>query len=443
MTTLKQYAREMIRREFRLGWVYALSGLAAQTATVGALATGSISANKFKKMWMTRRETGTAADRVRICSDFNTASGILTHAGTAYGDTTATSEFLELTEHNPYWIDQAIQMALKMIRHLDTSILPVRNVDRYWLTDLSWIKEPSDIRRIYTRSNPVISRNQWFDQWNTVTTTGLLTPDHWVVGGATAPWARGTGVDRSQYSVNLTRSGVTVTITQTIDLLLSGVDADSLRGQVVTGFLVGQSEEASSLRVRVLDGVSSDTNSSYHTGNSRTQELTAQKTLDGSSTTLQVQARVEVDETAIIARLGLCIGPITDAVRRDIALNKYPIQRPKFETNGPIQLQIPRDGLGHQLVVESYRPYPGFDQDRITSGSADIDVSDAPLELVAECALYLLYGGIGDGPAVQSVARKHEENYVEMAGSHLYIDNDEEGGLPLPFADRLTSVRRI
>lgn len=443
MPTLRQFRREMVAREPAIGRTHAIASLTAQTLTVTALATGTIGAGKFANKWMLRADTATTADRVRMVTDtgFNSTNGVLQHEGTAYVDVTATSESVEILEYEPYYLDTAIQQTLANTRHRDSEIIPTANgIDRYWLQSyLSWLNEPSDISRIYYRAMPVITRNRQMEKWNTVSTAGVLQPDNWTLAGAGAIFTRSTTARRGQYSLSVQRAGADAIISVTIPALVTGVSADSLVSQTVTGVAVWRSANASSARVRVTSEngtgtVLSTTNSSYHTGGGAWEEVTAQHTASTSVEQFTLSARLEVNETALLDELYLIYGTISDSIRRDNSRVLWETRQPQFEQGG-LQFIPPHPwGRGYQLVVESFRPYPTFDADRIAAGTADADSSDAPLALIAEGALALFFEGYAKTPEEAALGRKHRMRYEQLATQHLYDKNDRGQGLDLPLA---------
>ena len=124
-SSLKEIAREILNhRELGLGRVETIASLTTTTAVVTALATGGRSAQEFVEKWMLRRDTATAADRLRRCTSFTSSSGTLTHAGTNYADTTATSESIEIWDIEPKFVDQAINATLHRLKREDREIFP-------------------------------------------------------------------------------------------------------------------------------------------------------------------------------------------------------------------------------------------------------------------------------------------------------------------------------
>ena len=434
-TTLDAIVREMLALEPTLGRIDAIASLTTLTAVITALATGTVSSGKYGGKWMKRPETATAGDRVRLSTEagFASATGTLTHAGAIYGDTTATSEELELLEHEPRLFDEAVQKAINQTRRLDTSMLPTRNaIERYWMHDLSWVAEPSDLWRVYRTANPVLSRNRHMEKWNTVSSGGVLQPDHWTLSGASATMARSTtGVRQGQYSVAVTRAGTNALLSQTVGLLETEVSADSLRGETVQGVLVGQSSVAASLEVEVTDGVTTTTSSTM-TGDNTVREIsTAAHVISSTATTLTVRARVKVDETAYIDQLYLCFGALNDAIRRD----HYPLlweAVPAWEQGAStLQLYLPAQAPGGQYLVETWRPYPQFDATRVIAGSADADVSDVPVGIAARGALHFLYAGLPKTPDYEDKAAKWGAAFAQARAQHMLSQRTQRTGLPV------------
>lgn len=422
--TLTDYAREMIRRERKLGRIITASSFTTTAIVASLLATGTVSANKYKNNFAIRREAASQpADRSRIVTNFAASTGTFTHAGANYADTTATNEEVEVVEHDPYHIDYAIQQALKNTRFLDTHHIPTRNVDRVWLHDMTWVRNPSDIHRIYYRSMPVLSRNRYFDKWNTIGGS----PDDWTLAGASA-FGRIAGIDRMTFSLEITVAGGTdVTVTQIVGLLDDM--AGSLRGKKVTAVLVGKTAIATSFLVGVTDGVST-VESSEMTADSVLRELSAELTIADTATGLSFYAKAKENGVHSLAQLYLVIGELTDGVRRDLEQRHFEYTEPLYNTDGPLQLILPRPyGYGGQIVVQSFRPYSGFDESHIAAGTADADIHDAPLELIAEHALYLLYSQVTGGGAI---AASHWNEYQAMAAQHMYMENNGRGASLLP-----------
>ena len=297
MPTLREIRAEMVTREAELGRVADVASLTTTTAVVTALATGTVSAGKYSEKWLLRPSTANVADRVRVSSTFASATGTLTHAGTNYADTTATSEQIEILEHEPYLFDQAIQRALGTTRRVFAYEMPSRpGLDRYSLADQSWITDAGDVARVYRRGSPLLTRNRHFEHWNAYS-SGALVPDDWTLAGSGATFARSTTTrGRTPYALGVTRSGTNATVTQAYDVVLHGVSSQDIRSETVTGVLVGRSGAGSSLTVTVrsLDAagnVLSSNASDAHDGDDDWQELSVEHTVHAAAETLEGTTR--------------------------------------------------------------------------------------------------------------------------------------------------------
>lgn len=415
MTTLKEIRREMLSRDPKLGRKETIASLTATTAVVSALATGGFSAQRFEGKWMLRAE-GATADRVRVVTEFASSTGTLTHAGTNYSDTTATSEFLELLEYEPYLYDNAIQVALARTLYRDTTIIPARQQDRNWVGDLDWVQKPSDVMSVGHRGSPVLSRNRHFANWNRVSTAGVLQPDDWFPSGNGETVQRSTSNNlRSPYTMEITRAGVNCTVSQYVQVMDDGVD--SLAGEVVTVVARAKTPTASHVRVRMTDGTQT-VSSGYHTGGGTVEELSVEMTVTaGTTQDLQFWISIEgSDDSAYVIEAYMAKGSLTDAVRRDnYPEYAIPMEQVSFEQGGTLQLIVPQ--CSGQLVVHSNRSYPTFDATRVSAGTADADKSDAPLVPVAVGAIARLYESVGD----LGQAMYWERKFQQLAAAHLYV----------------------
>jgi hypothetical protein len=438
MPTLREYQHEMLRRESGLGRIEDISALAAQTLTVNRLRTGTRSSGRFEGVWLVRVNTATSSDRERLtdlaATAFVNTTGVLTHSGLAYVDTTATSEQVMITEHEPALFDEAVQQALQRTRYNDVTILPGRNTDHYYLRDLPWLVSPADIHRVTHRVSRVLSRNRDMGKWNGYS-SGALVPDDWTLSGSGATFARDASnvYMAGAYSLAATRSGADALISQTVGLVRSGVTADDLQGETLTAVLIGRAGAGSSLTVEVNDGAAT-TASSAHSGDDDWEELTAERSISASATTLIVRARLATNETAEAAQLYLVLGSLDDTVRRDLRRADRELL-PNFEQQAGQLVMITDEtyGVGAVLAIESQRPYTQFTSSRITAGTADGDTSDAPLNLIAIGALAIMFSELlpMDSDADERRAAKYLASWEAARLAHLWQDEKQELGLTL------------
>lgn len=397
MTTVREIRRRMYSiGPAGLGEVWPIASGSGTTIVVTALKDRPFSAGYFDNKYLVRSEAASPpADYSRSvkADGFASATGTLT-TDVTMADATFTSENVEIASFSPQEINLCINHALRRIRMLDVTEIPA-TIGRHWLDALTWVNGPGEIERITWTANPQISRNRYFQKWNSYS-SGSLIPDDWTLSGSGATIARNTfrtsasveGV--SPTGISLTRSGTDAVLTQNLSLRLTGVSADSYAGDTLTAVLRGVSGAASSLRIRITDGVDT-TNSSYHTGGGTIEEMTAQHTVNASPVDLQALVLLETDETPYLDEAYVVFGSLQDAMRR----NDYPeyhVWSSRYEqaqTNLPAIL--PARQKGSHYRVYSWRPYPDIDESRIQNGTADADTVDAPIDVVAAGALSRLY----------------------------------------------------
>lgn len=436
MTTQAGIRTRMLQMEPSLGRVQTIASRTTTTIVVNALNVGTVQSGKFVDRWLICAETATAAgaDRLRLCSNYASSTGTLTHAGTNYTDTNASGEALEIHEYEPYLIDNAIQKAIRHSRFLDRYIIPLNLSGQYWLDALTWVTGPQNLRIGYS-DNRVVSNNRGMEKWNTYS-SGTLYPDDFTLAGSGGTFARSATARRGAYSLSATRSGTDLSIDQLFYVLRSGVDADSLRGQAVTGVVVGRSADASSLRVQVISEdasavVLSTTSSSYHTGGGTWEEVTAAHTVDAAAEVIRLRAQVAVNEAVLIDDLYLATGAIDDTIRRDQFSPVWFDGTPNFKQGQPLQVST-HEGTTGQLIIESQRPYTEFTQSRVDAGTADADTSDIPVALAAHGALWHFYE---DHPyPTQETDRKalsYRNSFGQLQMQHLALfESDAESVRP-------------
>lgn len=442
-TSLKEIRREMLARNQALGLKFNLASATTTTAVVTALAAGGFTQGRFFGRFLVRAEAATAAgaDRVRRVTDFTASSGTLTHAGANYTDTTATSEILEILEYEPWLYDRAINLTLSRLKRRDRQIIPCRpGMTRYYLDQLSWIERPSDILEVKHCNSPVITNNRYMQKRNSYNSSGALIPDDWtIISGATGTGFSTTETWKGAYSFLLERDSTDAQLSQFFGTLPTGVSSDSLVGIDVTAVTVCWSDTASKILVTLDYSPSSTDPSSYHTGNSIWQELSISQAIEaGKFSDIGIVNNIDADAgNAYIGESYAFIGTtVTDQLRRD----NYPETTLELEDydfdqgNGTLALILPERPRGTQYVIYSKRGYPQLDETRLLAGTADADVIDAPVDIMAIGAIGRLYEMLAERETDNERKTHYEEltgfweqKFRPLAQQHLGIKKREPG----------------
>jgi hypothetical protein len=384
MTALVDYfkrAQELAGEEL-LGLSVPLTGAAAQTATASSLAFGGNSEQQFAQWWLWRPTNTVAAEHDRQIDSWVPGTGVFTHSGGAYTDTTATGETLYLT---PQWcppriVRKAINLAVQQVREWDEEIIPVvRGQEWHWLHELDWIQDAASIRDVFWNYCPVITRNRYLQKRHTVNTSGVLTPDDWTASNNAAGTLFEETTYRGQkYYYALSRSTTDAALAQEISALRTGVSGDFPVGETITAVAVVQAGAIANLKLRI-NGDAGTTNATADA----IEEVSHEYTLTAAQTAITTQLIAQTTDTDhIVWEVYTCIGALTDQIRRD-NFPRYMLHDYKFEQGGPLKIHNPHVGSPGQLIICSERPFPGFDATRLGTGAADADESDAPLVPVA------------------------------------------------------------
>lgn len=427
MTLLYQYAQQMFQllTDDEIGRSVPISSIGDDSIVCSTLAFASGSSQKFAQRWAWRPLSATQpGDRVRYIESFTSSSGTLNinSAAPNYVDQTATNEVVLITKYEPAFICDAIQNAIKMLRRMDRTEFPVvMNGSRVYLGDLDWVLDPDDVSMVKRNRSPVITRNRYLQKKNKVSTAGVQLPDWWTVANNndTTPFTSTTYRGQKTY-YNLERSGGTdATLTQAVPSLRDGVTGDAPAGETITAVIVFDPNTAGDVLLSLTDGTTTDTDTG---SGGALQEATASLTLASaaSSITQTITAQTNNAAQAIYEAYAL-IGTLDDQVRRD----DYPeYDIPRADRNGGFgwewddqagTLAIKTDNWGRgQILVYSKRPYCGFDADRLAAGTADQDVSDAPLIPVATGAIWKLFESHGDPRA-----EEWRDRFERLAVKHL------------------------
>ena len=445
-TTAKAIIRKMCEQsEGALGENHAIASLAAQTLGVTAFAVGG-SSQQHVNDWLARFDTATTADRIRRNTSFAPSTGVMTHAGTAYSDTTVGTETVDVLKFNPLSYLRAVQATLPKVLHNSRVTIPtLANQDTVWLADLDWIRQPSDILRICWSGNPVLTKNRNMQAYSSYNTSGVLAPDFWTLTGASATMARSTTQKwRGQpTSLAITRAGTDCYISQAPGLLNTGVSADNLVGESITGVFLVWSSVASQVRVSIYDGVTTTTGS-FHTGGSGWEELSATATIGTTATTVEIRCNVISDNTVAYVGEGYAIiGTATnDTIRRDnYESEEEELPRDQYDQSGGLAATLPQRSTGGTWAIISKRGYPQLDSARFAAGTADADVIDAPVLTVAVGAIAQLYEsmieGQESGAKFGPLAALWSERFGSLNGSHLSPTKGPEPMGALAFRARM------
>ena len=411
-----------------------ITALAAQSATAAVLATGGLSDGLYAQKWMWRPGTTNNADRRRCSTAWTQTTGLVTHAGAAYADTTVGTETLMLLLHDPIWIRRLVNEIVQRINEYDETIIPLVHGQReYWLHGHSWITEPADIQELWYTHSPIITKNVDFQKRHVVSTAGILQPDDWTVtsNGDSTPWTP-ANYRGQRYYYNLERaSGVDATLGQAIHTLRTGNDGDPPSGQVITAFVICDPATAGDVLLTLTDGTSTVT--STGTG-AAFQTISTSLTLAENATVITVTITAQTNNAAQpIYRAGVLIGPLDDAVERD-DYERYPIPRDyvTFQQGGPLKIRLPDSfGFPGQLIVGSNRPYPAFDATRLGSGAADTDETDADEVTVATGVIYKIYEAKAAGDTKSpdwDRAAEWKKRFESLVNRHLYVKTPRFGG---------------
>ena len=444
-TTAKAIVERMVLENPALGRVETVASLAAQTLGVSALALGG-SSQQFVNDELFRFDTATTADRIRRVTSFAPTTGVATHTGTAYSDTTVGTEKVAILKHPTYLLLKAVQATLPKVIHNNRTVIPtLANQDTVWLADLDWINQPSDILRITWSKSPVLNKNRNMQAYSSYNSSGVLVPDFWTLTGASATMARSTTQKwRGQpSSLKITRAGTDCYLSQATGLLETGVSADNLRGESITAVFPVYSAVASQVRVSIYDGVTTTTGS-FHTGGSGWEELSATATIGATATTVEIRCNVITDNAVAYVGEGYAIiGTATnDTIRRDnYESEEEEMPRDQYEQSGSLNATLPQRSTGGTWAIWSKRGYPQLDSARFAAGTADADVIDAPVLTVAVGAIAQLYESMIDGQESGAkfgpLAALWSERFGSLNGSHLSPTKGPEPMGALAFRARM------
>ena len=453
MATIASVVQRMIALlpgDDAVGEYAAVTALATGSVTAGTLAFGGNSEAKYAQRWVWRPDTATDADRIRLCDSWVPSTGQFVHSGANYADTTTTGENFYLLNFDPRIIRRAInEIVQRLQRRYEVEVFGIQGVDRFWVGDMSWIQAPSDIIGVYENHSPVLTRNRYLRDYNTINSSGDHEPDWWTVANGAAGTGRSTTQTwrNNKYSFALVRSTTDATVTQTIPLLESGVTGDTLRGEAITAVLVGWTATASSLEVEILEDGAVVASSSYHTGGSSWEEMTATWTVGASAKSLSMRVNMDADATAYIGELYGLRGSIDDTVRRDnyprTPLGKHLYE---WEQGGTLALKSGGKSKGGQYILATKRGYPAFDTTRLISGAADTDETDAPEVAVACGTIWKLFEAkaAGDTKSADWVrAADWRVRFEKEASQHMYIPTQSQGGFNMLGAPLAAGARRM
>ncbi len=418
--SLRAIASEMVRQLKGDLWrEESIASLTTTTVVCSGLAVGGWSPERFTSQFLWRPDTTTTADKIRYVTNFASSTGTLTHAGTNYADTTATSEKVIISRIEPYIIRQAIDQAVQQLRQQDRTIIPVRQgTDTYWLGDMTWIRQPADIVKVCYSANPVISRNRYF-QKRTGNSSGVWTPDDWTVSNNadSTPYETHTGWKNQPYVYKLQRSGGTdATMVQTISAGRTGVSGDWPSGETITAVVVADPDTAGDVLLTLTDGTTTSTSTG---SGAALQEISATLTLAAAASTITITITAQTSNaTQAVHEAYVMVGDLSDPVRRD----SYSEQEIGWDFDQYGGLRLKAGNIGHgQIIIYSKRPYPAFDSTRLSSGAADADETDAPLQATAFGAIANILLGREGESSVEYLMWKRRFDQAAMA--HLGARN--------------------
>lgn len=408
-----------------VGRVVTISSLTGTTivSTTGLLF-GGLSEQAYAQKWAWRPKAANTTDTVRMTTAYAPDTGTLTVA--TMSDTTATDEYCLISQFSPFEWRLAINRAVATTRYLDMTIIPViAGQPKHYMHELDWIEFPTQVKSVGYDHSPVITRNRYLQKRNKVNTSGKFEPEFWTVANnaSTAPFAA-TDYRNQKYAYSLERSGGTdATLVQAASAMQTGVAGDRPVGETITVVMVADPDTAGDAQIKITDGTSTASTSTSD-GGAALGEYTTSITLNEGATTITTTVTAQTSNAAQkIYEAYALVGDLTDSVRRD----DYPVYplRPdqyQFEQGGPLVIHSPFLGSPGRFHITSERPYVEFDSTRLSTGAADTDETDAPVDVIAAGAIFYLFRGRG-----YAEAKEWERKFDQLRRSHLAMKTDGPG----------------
>ena len=368
------------------GAVGDISSGTGTTAVLGGQIDTTGDDNTWKNAYLLMLDAATAADQERIATVWDDSLGtatFLTRADTTY--TNETYGLIPRRSYNVQRIRNAINDALRKTRRTIRYYIPTIGDERFYpLDELSWLRSDEDIDAVQLRGSPVLIDNEDFLKWQNGT---ALAPDGWTLAGSGATVARATTfAARGSYTADLTRSSNDATLTQTVSLQL----ARAFAGETVTITALGYVRTAtgSIARIGISDGLTTSF-SSYHSGGSGLEALTATHTMAAGATALDIICSVDTsDGLASFDAVYPVAGTNMPGELTDTGSSRFAERTVNFRTvnagsiGGRIELAKPA-AAAQQLTVVTRRAYATL--------STDSASTECPEDLLKAGALYELF----------------------------------------------------
>lgn len=275
------------------GYVGNVTSGTATTAVLEGLV-GALNDDDLNDDLLGMPDAATAADQVRIVSDFTGTTGTATFATRA--DTTYTSETFFTIPRNTWTLQelrQAVSTALRETKRTYRYVVPTRDDEReYQLVALAWLRNADDVDGVQYRPSPNMIFNADFSHWHSGTTTA---PDGWTLAGSSATIARSTTfASFGSYVAQVTRSGADATLTSDLPYQLAKQLIDDLATVAIKVRCTASA--ASRVRVGINDGTTT-TYSDYHSGDGEPEDLTVSVTLTAAASKVQTVLSVDTGDT--------------------------------------------------------------------------------------------------------------------------------------------------
>lgn len=324
-------------------------------------------------------------DQVRAITAWAASTGTATFATRT--DTTYTSENYILLPRGADWtvddLREAINETLRRTRYSYRSVIPSRDDVREYLLTAGYLRFDADIDGVYKRDAPGLLLNEDFTNWQAGASAA---PDEWTLTGSAATITRSTTfASRGAYVAQVIRAGTDARLRQIVQYQVARQLIEDLADVAVSVRCVATA--ASRVRVGINNGVDT-TWSSYHTGGSNLETLTATRTLTAAATAINVDLVVETgDITGSFDAAYLVEGTSVPSSFSAAGSEAYPLTPVRYQlvNRGEVPALILQSPLGRnqQIVMQARLTFAEL--------SADSGATDCPEELLLHGALYRLF----------------------------------------------------